>query len=334
MFGWLKSLFSTNEEDCKIRFVAKDQGHRGPLLDLVPLTILNEPVCACVTPSCIFVVFWCTSAKAVGKRLSLPNDAFVCACKSSTGEISVGTQNGSIIIVKLTNTLAFETQEISRCNSPIASIARTDNFIVAGLESGKLVVLNLVQATDSWQKMGLLDIGVSAISAVCIVDNLVWCGRSDGKIFVMDLSVSPISVVKENLSLSNLAIAGIKYVKAESVILVLHGCQDLSVWNITDFSVLHQYQANLVTCGSYLSCLEVVDSTLFLGSTDGSFCLRVLKKRVEEDQTHKFQCILLRYWEARDELDSSPISSAAYDPDSQTILIGDAGCRVRSVKKR
>jgi WD40 repeat protein len=326
MFTWLKSIltFNTTEPEVVTRFVAKSTGQRGPLIALIPTRHKNEAICLCVTPSSIFVFFW--EATPLGKRLSPEDDAFTCAVAFRDSAVLVGTQKGQVCRVHLDDLLVFKSRSFSHPSSgATTAIAADGDRFAAGFADGSIAFWASIEASPEIFRS-------SVISVTCLVfvasTNALWSGNADGNLTVFYLD--PLGNFSKIPGVAKMPMT-LRWHKTLNVVLVIDAAKELVVVAISDHSVLHRYDAALVTCGEALTCLEILgnEKFLLLGAADGSFCVRTLS--LSDKAPGKLRCHLLRVWEVAIVAEAAPATCAAWDTESDTLLVGDAGCRVRSV---
>jgi hypothetical protein len=331
MFSWLKSVISFNsqeEQEVVNRFVAKNMGQRGPLIALIPTTHKNESICLCVTPCSVFVFFW--EAAPLGKRLSLEDDAFTCAASLRGSAVVAGTQKGQVCEVRLDDSLAFRSGQFrhSISDTPVSAIActRDGTRVAAGFADGTIALWT--SPADEPELLRGSEIP-AAVTALVFVEstNALWAGYADSTVSVLYLeSIGNFVKIPTLCKLP----AVMRWHSYMNVVVVSDSNAEVVVVSVSDHNVLHRYDASLVTCGAALSCLEILGERqlLLLGATDGSFCVRELL--ASEKSPQKLRCHLLRVWEVP-ESDAGPVTCAAVDAATDTLLVGDAGCRVRSV---
>ena len=331
MFTWLKSILAMNSSEpgeVVTRFVARNTGQRGPLLALIPTKHKNESICLCVTPCSIFVFFW--DAAPVGKRLGLEEDAFTCAVGYRGSSVLAGTQKGQVCEVFLDNSLVFKSRNFPHpiSDSPVTAVAVTRDSarFAAGFAEGSVAFWS---SPDTDPEIFRGSAGVSVTSLLFVEStNALWAGYSDGGLTVFYLETIGNFVKLPGVTEVPTIMRWHKYME---VVLISDSNKDLVVVAISDHNVLHRYDAALVTCGAALTCLEIVGERelLLLGAADGSFCVRELS--ASEKAQRKLRCHLLRVWEVPSVAEAGPATCAVLDEASDTLLVGDAGCRVRSV---
>ena len=122
-------------------------------------------------------------------------------------------------------------------------------------------------------------------------------------------------------------VSSLKRIPGYGLIAAVSASLDLSLWSIESRTLVQKYSAALVTCGGCISFLGVGGpGQLLIGSSDGSVCLREVRRK---EEAPRYQCVLIRFWDCPDPLDACPVTAALIDGDSATLLVGDAGCRVR-----
>ena len=329
MFSWFKSVIST-EDEVITKFLAKTTGQRGPLISVIPGKHKNDQICLCVTPCSIFVFFWDTAP--LGKRLALEDDAFTCAVAFGTSAVLAGTQNGQVCNISLDQSLAFKSTKLRHGlpEIPVTAIACTKDSkrYTAGFADGSIAYW-LASETDA-VFVGESHTG-TAVTALIVVEstNTLAAGYADGNVIFFCLETLVISARLPGLC--HLPVV-IRWHEHMEILLISDSNRELLLVKISDYTVLHRYDASLVTCGAALTCLEIVGERqlLLLGASDGSFCVRELS--ASEKAPHKLRCQLLRMWEVSAG-DAGPVTCAAFDAKSDILLVGDAGCRVRAISE-
>lgn len=163
----------------------------------------------------------------------------------------------------------------------------------------------------------------------------LWIGLDSGIIAVFD--------VQSGVLVRSFACAGPEAVVSLAVfgpnafVFALSAHRRVSVWDATKYDFLQKYPAELMTCGAELSAMvavsvphPLVDSEepdmalVLLAGVDGSLCIR----RVGRRHDGKMNCVLLCYLESVSANPGCPITSTNYDAETDSVLLGDAGCMV------
>ena len=342
MFTWLSSVFTPSLEgdvqEVVTRFVAKTTGQRGPLIALIPAQHNTQALAhICVTPCSVFVFFWDQTA-ASGKRMSLQGDAFTCACavgRQTQGTVILaGTQNGQVIRISLDDNFTFVSRVVTISDSPVIAIAVSEDATkcAAGFGNGVVVFWSTSEQDELDKRKYLRDPSKQAavVSLVFVQSaGTLWTGYSDGSVVVFSLEEGGNFQTIPNICVGIPAV--MKWHKKLDVVLISDSHKELVVVSVSDHSVPHRYDAGLVTCGSPLTCMEILkdrNELVCLGADDGSFCIRELSKSDKDPQRLKFH--LLKMWEVAAS-DAGPVTCVAVDVVANALVVGDAGCRVRSV---
>ena len=301
-------------------FIAKDTGHRGPVIHVSSLTLRGRKFCFCVTPSSIFVISYTLGPSRVFlKRYPEAGDAFTAVSRTMIESgVIVGCQSGNIVQFDLAvNSFKFI---FKSATSPIASIATSSDHLACGYSDGLIYLWKTI--TDTSPTIMMIADEKTACSAIAFADTDIWVGRSDGCISIIDNATCP------TISPSPLTYPGMTAVtnlqRLSSLMAVVCVSSELSLWDLVTRTPLQRYQAELVTCGAMITSLTAVgESQLLIGGSDGSVCLREIRK------TERLQCVLTSFWDPPDELHACPVTAACADGGG--FITGDSGCRVRFI---
>ena len=287
---------------------------------IAALELRGSSCLCCVTPSCLFLVAYKSGHdRVLLKRLSDTNDAFASVIKDSLSNlIHIGTTSGNVIRVDFLNNTW--TSVINRCSSSVASMVVSSGILACGYCDGFVYLCNTPLSTPA---IILMIAGENtACTAIEFVDADIWVGRSDGCISIIEDFNAP-KVSPKSLTYPDMKTVAILK-RLPLMMAAVSASSELSLWDLETRTLLQRYSAELVTCGAFITAMEICsDSQLIFGCSDGSCCLREIRK------TQKLQCVLLRFWDPPDEVSASPITAVYVDGD--TIIVGDAGCRVRSI---
>lgn len=162
----------------------------------------------------------------------------------------------------------------------------------------------------------------------------LWVGLDNGTIAVFNVQTGVLA--------RTLQCAGAEAVTALASftqgVFVLSAHRRVSVWNSSSFACLQKYPAELMTCGSDLISMIAVQmrdpdlALIMLAGVDGSLCVRKVAFRADG----KMHCVLLCYMDFISgdmEREGCPITALGYHPETDSVLVGDAGCNVNLVGK-
>jgi len=119
------------------------------------------------------------------------------------------------------------------------------------------------------------------------------------------------------------------HIPEDKVVFALSAHRRVSVWDARSYACIQKYPAELMTCGADLTAMiscSVQDpdlNLLMLAGVDGSLCVRRVARRPDG----KLNCVLLSFIEALS-AENAPITSLSYHADTDSVVVGDAGCRV------
>ena len=274
-------------------------------------------------------------------RSHLPMTSFsVEAQSSSSRRMAVGCQDGEVVIFSLEGGTAkplrsFHAEEDLAGESKhalaksILALHLFNGQVFAGT-SGRCMCWNLDDGELQREfHLPSSDQPVSASSLVTVTQESglqLWTGLDVGSIAVFE--------VETGILMRSLACGGSEMVVAlafcskTSAVFALSAHRRVTIWDTDSYACLQKYPAELMTCGADLSAMGAFDipsinmSLLVLAGVDGSLCLRRITRR--EDR--KLNCILLWYLGAES---GCPITALDFHEGSETILLGDAGCRVQ-----
>jgi len=165
-------------------------------------------------------------------------------------------------------------------------------------------------------------------------DMHLWVGLDNGTIAVFNVQTGVLA--------RTLQCAGAEAVTALASftqgVFVLSAHRRVSVWSSSSFACLQKYPAELMTCGSDLCSMIAVKmrdpdlALIMLAGVDGSLCVRKVSLRADG----KMHCVLLCYMDFISgdmEREGCPITALGYHPETDSVLVGDAGCNVNLVGK-
>ena len=341
--------------------LSKDAGHRGPVIGGYIVTgFENIELALTVTPSGVTVV-----AADTGNVLTIfhpkENDAFTSSCllplSSEAGErrlcgLAIGTQAGLIVVIEV----ASEVREIACCEASKSSITALilagPNVIIAGNICGQIFVYDPVNHPETpCASLSVFPESEAAVTALCpLSETILWAavdGQGIAELSLRDLGAGLVSIERPELSAAihfegMQSITDMVVSHRQKVVICVSSCSDVFLVDMDSHSLVQQYPANLMTCGSALAVVAAAepadtgDSTfLFLGGVDGSLAIRELNRRKRDG---KLQCVLHRCVyrlcpQTKDDLsqvvnpsEGCPISSLWVTESSDHCVAGDAAC--------
>ncbi|CAJ1343995.1 unnamed protein product [Effrenium voratum] len=155
----------------------------------------------------------------------------------------------------------------------------------------------------------------------------LWVGMDTGSLAVFEVETG--MLVRTFSCGGPEIVVALAFSEKTSVVFALSAHKRVGIWDTDSYACLQKYPAELMTCGADLSAMGAFDvvslgmSLLVLAGVDGSLCLRRITRR--EDR--KLNCILL--WYLGDGGMECPITSVNFHYETETVLLGDAGCRVQ-----
>ncbi|CAE7286685.1 unnamed protein product [Symbiodinium natans] len=157
----------------------------------------------------------------------------------------------------------------------------------------------------------------------------LWVGLDNGLLVVFDVETG--MLVRSFSCCGPEMVSALAFCEKTSAVFALSAHKRVSIWDSKSFACLQKYPAELMTCGADLSAMGAFDvpklslSLLVLAGVDGSLCLRRITRRTDS----KLNCILLWYrGDAGGEL-GCPVTALNFHEGTETVLLGDAGCRVQ-----
>jgi hypothetical protein len=341
--------------------LSKDAGHRGPVLGGYIITGFENIEIACtVTPSGVTVVA-ADSGSVLTTFHPIPGDAFTASCliplSSPDGEnrlcgLVAGTQSGLLVLVGI----ASKVREIARCEaskSAITAVAVSgDNLVVAGNTTGQLFLYDPVNHPETCSSsFSIIPERDAAVTAICpVASDRVWAavdGHGISELFLSDSGSGLLSIAHQDppvrMMFPNMqSVTSMVVSHRQNLGVCLSSCSDVFLINISDHSLVQQYPASLMTCGSALSVVAAAepqdtgDSTfLILAGVDGSLAVRELNRREKDG---KLQCVLHRCIDrltplSKEELtqqldpaEGCPITSLSVMESLDHCVVGDAAC--------
>jgi len=157
---------------------------------------------------------------------------------------------------------------------------------------------------------------------------LLWVGLDNGNIAVFDVESG--MLVRSFLCAGPEAVVALAAFVPERFVFALSAHRRVSVWDLDSYEFVQKHPAELITCGSDLSAMVSVEtrsqnmSLLLAAGVDGSLCIR----RVSRRNDGKPNCVLLSYLDAVSGEMGCPITSINYHLETDSVLIGNAGCSV------
>jgi len=155
----------------------------------------------------------------------------------------------------------------------------------------------------------------------------LWVGMDTGSLAVFDVDSG--ELVRSFSCAGPEALVSLAHFPADGVVFALSAHRRVSVWDASTYACIQKYPAELMTCGADLSAMisaSVKDpdlNLLMLAGVDGSLCVRRVSRRTDG----KLNCVLLSFFELVS-AEGAPITSLSYHEPTDTVVIGDAGCRV------
>jgi len=154
----------------------------------------------------------------------------------------------------------------------------------------------------------------------------LWIGLDNGTVAVFDIATGVL--VRSFSCTGPEVIVSLALCRSDACVFALSAHRRVSIWETSSCAFLQKYPADLITCGTDLSAMESVQigspdiSLLFLAGIDGSLCIR----RVNRRPGGKISCVLLCYLEHPGAVPGCPITTVAYHKETDSVLLGDAGC--------
>ena len=319
MLSWFSTLLPSKDPslrdsslDSSVRFVAKDQGHRGPLFHLSVFSTPEGDVCCSVNPSCLFIFFLRENdGKPPGKHLSLPPDTFTCASRVGFDGLLLGAQSGTVFQISISSTLMIRTETlVHSATGGVTSVASFDSSVRAAGFSDGLVAI--------WRSEVAEMIMVGNESTVCNCIHFpnqdeLWVGLSTGELLVVEST--NLTVTRR----AELSTAATVLNSLDETVYVLAG-EELKTFSTKTKEFIRAYSGTSLTCGSALTCFEILGSLVLFGSLDGSFCLRDSQSDLR----------LVHQVNPASELYAAPITAATLHGEKE-ILVGDSAYIIRAV---
>ena len=342
----------------KAYVLAKDAGHRGPVLGAYLITGFDDqPVVATVTPSGVTVV-GSESGVLLAQHAPSGDDAFTVSTliplQAASGDtrmcgLVLGCQSGRIVLLQIASHVV-EVHSFPLAVSSITCVApMAASLLIAGTATGQVLVYDPVRhpATPSVS----LSAGTAAVTAICCADaSTVWvavdnfglvkhtCCVDNTGLVSLDACPQPITFPDMQ------AVTSISYSANQRLLICLSSCLEVFLIDSQTAALVHQYPASLMTCGAALSTIASVEidavpgsTFLILGGIDGSFSVRELSKR---ERDGKLQCVLHRCIDrlapqpksgeplSLDPADGCPLTSLFVVPELDVCVVGDASCAV------
>ncbi|CAL1126459.1 unnamed protein product [Cladocopium goreaui] len=274
-------------------------------------------------------------------RSHLPMTSFsVEAESSSSRRMAVGCQDGEVLIFSLESDTAkplrsFHVEEDLTSESKhalaksILALHLHQGYVFAGT-CGRCMCWNLDDGELLHEfHLPSSDHPVSASSLVTVAPESglqLWTGLDVGSVAVFEVETG--MLVRSLPCGGPEMVVALAFCEKTSVVFALSAHRRVTIWDTDLYACLQKYPAELMTCGADLSAMGAFDipsinmSLLVLAGVDGSLCLRRITRR--EDR--KLNCILLWYLGAES---GCPITALDFHRATETILLGDAGCRVQ-----
>lgn len=319
-------------------------GRRGPTLGSVLLDAEGSSRLLVVTPLKI-QVFDAHTAKVldlpdlVTLRSHLPMTSFAVEPESSSRRMAVGCQDGEVLIFSLEGgsvkpLRAFHEEDPAdevenAVAKSILALHLHQGYVFAGtcrrcmcwnVDDGELQHEYHLPSSDQ---------PVSASSLVTVKRESglqLWTGLDVGSVAVFEVGTG--MLVRSLPCGGHEMVVALAFCEKTSTVFALSAHRRVTIWDTNSYACLQKYPAELMTCGADLSAMGAFDipsidmSLLVLAGVDGSLCLRRITRR----ENGKLNCILLWYLGGES---GCPITALDFHVASETILLGDAGCRVQ-----